>query len=262
MVRKTLHHEILFRRPNVNKRIESAFFDAFGSKYGDYDVLGELAYRRLLTEFANRVQPKKNQRCIDLGCGTGAFTRRLTAFDLSLIGVDISPQCINLARQEGSRETYEVGDLMNLSFEDATADIVVYSGVLHHIAKSNERICALREGWRILKPGGRLFAYDPNKASPSMWLYRSPRSPFFSEVGKTENEVLLSRKSVLGELDQAGFIDITVQGLGGITFRFVESKLARTILPLYNLYEILMMLSPFQRTLGTFLISCASKPGS
>jgi hypothetical protein len=95
-----------------------------------------------------------------------------------------------------------------------------------------------------------------------MWLYRSPRSPLFSSLGKTENEVLLSRKALLSELEQAGFIDITVQGLSGITFRFVESKLARAMLPVYNLYELLMMLSPFQRTLGTFLISCAFKPGS
>jgi hypothetical protein len=62
------------------------------------------------------------------------------------------------------------------------------------------------------------------------------------------------------EFESAGYNNIDVRGLSGTTFRFVESKFARAILPVYNMYEILMMLSPFQRRLGTFLISVATKP--
>jgi len=243
----------------VNTKTESHFFDAFESRYGDYDVLGEMAYRRLLNRFEEQIHPKAEERCIDLGCGTGAFTRRLNAFHLQLTGVDISSRCIDFAKQKASGETYTVGDLSNLEFANESTDIIVYSGVLHHIPQRPERFRALREGLRILKPGGRLFAYDPNKASPSMWLYRSPQSPFYSKAGKTENEVLLSRRDLLQELGSAGFTNIRVEGLSGITFRFVESKIARAILPLYNMYEILLMLGPFQRRLGTFLISSASK---
>ena len=246
----------------MNKEIESEFFDAFEAKYGDYDVLGELAYRRLLKQFQKRIRPKANEHCVDLGCGTGAFTRRLRALDLQLTGVDISSKCISMAKEKAEGETYCVGDLMNLDFENETADIIMYSGVLHHITEPGERVRALQEGLRILKPNGRLFAYDPNKHSPSMWLYRDPKSPLYSEDGKTENEVLLSRQELSRQLADAGFTNIDVLGLSGTTFSFVESKAARAILPLYNTYEILMMLSPFQRKLGTFLVSTASKPGS
>jgi SAM-dependent methyltransferase len=244
----------------MDKQIETDFFDAFEAKYGDYDVLGELAYKRLLDRFAKMIQPKEGESCFDLGCGTGAFTRRLNCFHLSLKGVDISPKCVGLANEKAAGETYIAGDLMNLEFGDGTADIIVYSGVLHHISERAERNRALQEGLRILKPGGRLFAYDPNAASPSMWLYRSPDSPLYSQEGKTENEVLLSRAELLEELAAAGFTNIEVEGLSGTTFRFVESKAARAVLPLYNMYEILMMISPFQRRLGTFLISTAAKP--
>lgn len=257
--------EVAFQRLSqsdslVSKQIESDFFDEFQSKYGDYDVLSEMAYRRLLDRFEKQIRPKAEERCVDLGCGTGAFTRRLNVFHLQLTGVDVSSKCISSAKQKAGGETYEVGDLMNLTYEDEGIDIIVYSGVLHHITLRSERLRALREGLRILKPEGRLFAYDPNKASPSMWLYRSPQSPFYSQAGKTENEVLLSRQDLLEELKSAGFTNIEVQGLSGTPFRFVESKAAQAILPLHNMYEILMMLSPFQRRLGTFLISSASKP--
>src|SRR2546422_791786 len=69
---------------SMNKKIESSFFDEFESKYGDYDVLGELAYSRLLKKFQETIAPRAGERCIDLGCGTGAFTRRLNKFGLQL----------------------------------------------------------------------------------------------------------------------------------------------------------------------------------
>jgi SAM-dependent methyltransferase len=244
----------------MDKQIESEFFDAFESKYGDYDVLGELAYKRLLDKFARYIKPRKGERCYDLGCGTGAFTRRLGKFDLQLTGIDISAGCINMAKQKGAGEEYQAGDLMNLDFGDNTADIIVYSGVLHHISEAAERNRALKEGLRVLKSGGRLFAYDPNAASPSMWLYRDSRSPLYSQEGKTENEVLLGRAQLYEELAAAGFTGIDVHGLSGTTFRFVESKTAQAILPIYNLYELVMMSTPLERSLGTFLISLAAKP--
>ncbi|MBI3850091.1 MAG: class I SAM-dependent methyltransferase [Verrucomicrobia bacterium] len=244
----------------MNKKIESTFFDEFESKYGDYDVLGGLAYSRLLKRFEETMSPHRGERCIDLGCGTGAFTRRLNKFGLRLTGVDISPGCIGWAKKSSTNEDYVVGDLMNTTFEDNYADIIVYSGVLHHIDQTSERVRALREGLRILKPNGRLFAYDPNRRSPSMWLYRSPQSPLYSAKGKTENEVLLGAEDLASELKSAGYTGITVQGLSGTTFRFVESRVARCLLPLYNCYEILMMVSPFQKRFGTFLVSTASKP--
>ena len=92
-----------------------------------------------------------------------------------------------------------------------------------------------------------------------MWLYRSPSSPFYSNVGKTDNEVLLTRKQLRSELAQTGFERISVRGIGGITHRYVESRMARALLPLYNIYEDLLKVSPLQDRLGTFLISFGVK---
>jgi SAM-dependent methyltransferase len=153
-----------------------------------------------------------------------------------------------------------VGDITQLVMADSSIDIVVFSGVLHHFPESQFRNKILGEAYRVLKPGGRVFGFDPSAHSPSMWLYRSPSSPFFSKIGKTDNEVLLTRDQLRSEFAQAGFERISIRGAGGITYRYVEGRVARAMLPLYNLYEELLKISPMENWLGTFLISFATKP--
>ncbi len=239
---------------------EVKFFDGFVEEHGEYDVLGEGAYRRLLSRFEKLCKPRPGEKCADCGCGSGAFTRRLLKFDLDLIGIDISPASIRAAQAQATRETYIVGDITELAMPDQTLDIVVFSGVLHHFPEPRLRSRILSEAFRILRPGGRVFAFDPSAHSPSMWLYRSPASPLSSQAGKTENEVLLSRAQLGSELQQAGFEAISVCGTGGITYRYVEGRVARLFLPFYNLYENLLGMSALERRFGTFLISFGIKP--
>jgi SAM-dependent methyltransferase len=238
---------------------EVRFFDEFVAARGDYDVLGEGAYRRLVSVFTGLVRPRQGERCIDLGCGTGAFTRRLRHLGLNLEGMDISPEAVAFANRSATSERYIRGDITSTGLPGGSRDIILYSGVLHHFPTPTERGRVLSEGFRLLAPGGRLFAFDPNLHSPSMWLYRDPRSPLFSTKGKTENEVLLSRLELSTEIESAGFSHVVVRGVSGISYKFVESAAARVVLPLYNAYEQLVRYSPFERFIGTFVISVARK---
>ena len=250
----------------VKPQAEIEFFDRFVEQHEEYDVLGEGAYARLLGEFAARCEPRGGERCVDCGCGTGAFTRRLRKFGLQLTGIDISQKSIESARararEQGGAESYAAGDIRHLDFGKSSVDIAVFSGVLHHMPEARQRIELLREAFRVLRPGGRVFGFDPSAHSPSMWLYRSPSSPLHSNAGKTENEVLLSRGELESELQAAGFADIRVRGAAGITYRYVESRAARAFLPLYNVYEKLLRASFLENRLGTFLVSFGRRPRS
>lgn len=245
--------------PDTANRREVEFFDQFVAEHGDYDVLSDRAYERLLEVFQQSVRPGQGERCIDLGCGTGAFIRRLGRFALRRYGMDISPRAVEHAQAAIPDVEFMVGDIASTGLPDGSQDILCYSGVLHHVSSAQDRVRVLREGHRLLSPGGRLFAFDPSVQSPSMWLYRDPRSPFFSEKGKTENEVLLHRSELSAELKEAGFDNVQIRGVGGISFRFVESRIAGLILPLYNLYEEVLRRSPLENRLGTFLISVGTK---
>ena len=242
---------------------EISFFDRFELEHGDYDVLAEESYERILKAMFSGVQLRPGMTCVDLGCGTGAFTRRMRKLDLDLTGVDISSRSIDRAKAIGGGPEYAVGDVCNCPLPSSSFDFVTMSGVLHHLTTQAARVQGLREALRLLKPGGRFLSYDPNAASPSMFLYRDPRSPLYSPIGKTENEVLLSRRQITSDLIAAGFSDVRANGLSGIAYRYVEGRLARKLLPLYNhLYEPLIRWSTLQRILGTFIVATARNPAA
>lgn len=93
----------------------------------------------------------------DAGCGPcGHVTRILADQGLRVIGVDISPHCVELARVEQPTLKFEVMDMARMAFRDAELDGLVAYYALHYqsIATLGE---TLREFARVLKPGGRLL---------------------------------------------------------------------------------------------------------
>jgi len=244
----------------MNLESEEKFFNDFAEIHGEYDVLGKRAYRKILENFFKQVPVRSGDRIADLGCGSGAFTRRLSqATKAKVLGVDLSPGLIAAARQQSKGEEYRVGDITKTGLPEVSLDAITYSGVLHHFPEAKQRVQVLSEGYRILCPGGSFFSFDPNWNSPSMWLYRDPASPLCSRLGKTESEVLLRRQQIQQEATEAGFISVRVFGVSGITFRYVAGRFARVFLPLYNLYERVMEKLPWEDRLGTFLVACGTK---
>ncbi len=238
---------------------ESAFFDEYIREEGEYDVFDEGAYKRLIGLIKKRLNPLPGKKWLDMGCGTGAFTTRLSKFGGLILGVDVSEESIKVARIKNQDVSFYCEDIRNTSFESGSFDFVIFSGVLHHLSEYEIIHTALTEAFRLLKPGGYIFSYDPNAWSPAMFLYRDPRSPFYSSKDKTENEILMNRKKLSSELRSVGFKNILIEGISGITYKKVPGK-AVVLIPLYNFFDRILQYSPFEHLLGTFLIASAIKP--
>ena len=234
-----------------DKTAEKEFFDHFDVA-GGYDRFGEHGYRHLISEFRAAVCPAEGETVLDMGCGSGAFTVRLyRAFPkLKLTGVDISSGCIARAAKEYPMIDFQVGDAENSECPAGSVDILCYSGILHHFPNFET---LATEAFRLLKPGGRFFSYDPHLYNPAFWLYRSKSSPFYSPIGVTSNERLMTAGEVRRVFSAAGF-RVSVHVISGITFANVESKRARALLGIYNLLDRILGATPLARVIGAWVI--------
>jgi SAM-dependent methyltransferase len=80
------------------------------------------------TEFAllwRLLDGKPGDSMLDVGCGTGWFTRRFAAEGLITTGLDPNPEWLDFARTHGGPEQYVEGNALALPFADASFDLVV-----------------------------------------------------------------------------------------------------------------------------------------
>ena len=108
---------------------------------------------------------------VDVGSGTGTFAIRLARSrpDARVIGVEPDDAVRARARRKrgSERVDWRAGMADGLPIEDASADRVVCSLVLHHLAPAVRR-AALREVHRVLRPGGRFHVADWGRPSDAV----------------------------------------------------------------------------------------------
>jgi SAM-dependent methyltransferase len=244
------------------KQAEVAFFDAF-ARSGDYEVLSEPGYERVLSVFdvylkRHGLDRRNGVKAIDLGCGTGAVSGRVHARwpGIELHGMDISPVSIERARASHPDIDFHVGDIEESALEPDSFDVAFLGGVLHHFPDPRR---VIGECSRILRPGGILLAYDPHRRNPVMWAYRCKNSPFYSSAGVTENEEPLSKAQLRWAFGDGPFSEVSVTAISGVSFRYVQSRSARLFLPVYNLVDRFFDLPPLRSQVGSFLVTYARK---
>ena len=115
-------------------------------------------------EIISRHLPKRRQLILDIGGGPGQYSLWLAKLGHSVRLVDPVPLHVeqaNAAFKAANCETMAsatVGDARDLEFEDESAGAVLLLGPLYHLVRRADRVKALREAHRTLKPGCLLFA--------------------------------------------------------------------------------------------------------
>lgn len=192
-----------------------------------------------------RYLPPPPATILDVGGANGIYSFWLAGLGYAVHLVDLVPRHIEQARQaaqeEGSPQlaSMRVGDARALDLADGFADAVLMHGPLYHLTEREERLRAIAEARRVLRPGGLLLAFaitryagliyglrrgyvfDPayhrmirievqtgQRVDPPDWLFTFPNAFFHhpDELGAEIREAGLVHEATLGILGPAWMV--------------------------------------------------------
>jgi SAM-dependent methyltransferase len=192
--------------------------------------------RRLATE---ALGPRPGQRLLDVGCGPGFHAEELAEAvggSGAVIGVDTSETMLALARKRNRRRAqveFRVGDATALPIPDESCDGLVAVQVYEYVPEIG---AALKEAFRVLRPGGRIVVVDVDWATLS-WHTANPQR--MNRVLAVWDEHLAHPslpRTLASEMQRAGFADVRMQGHAFVNIDSGPDGYSGSIIPLVSDY--------------------------
>lgn len=174
-------------------------------------------------------------RLLDLGCGTGYHMANYRKRGFEAVGVDGSEDMIAQARQLNPDISFYQADVEDLPLDDDSFDVLLSIEVIRYLPKV-ERYLA--EACRVLRPGGHalITAAPPLQANLYPIVNRLTSS---RKVGSLTNlkQYFHGRGLLEAKFKEAGFKGISIHGVYGGPFVWVERILPSMIPPLLRSWE-------------------------
>ena len=195
-------------RERVAKEIQHGRFLAehgAGEIWNWESPAGKLRWARRVKMLSSHLGPGTS--VLELGCGTGYFTRELARSGADIIAIDVSPELLEIAGANCSAPNvrYEIQNASALSYPGGMFDAVVGSSVLHHLEIEE----ALREIYRVLKPTGTIYFTEPNMLNPQIAIQKNV--PWVKrKFGDSPDETAFFRWPLQRLLEITGFRDVRI----------------------------------------------------
>jgi predicted TPR repeat methyltransferase len=157
----------------------SRLFDDYAEKFDDH-LTGRLRYQTpaLLAERVTRLFPSRDLDVLDLGCGTGLIGPLLRPLARSLVGVDLSGNMLEKARERGVYDDLVRAELTAfLETRRAAFDLVVASDVFTYIGDLGAVFAAVRAASRA----GGAFGFSVEAGEEENFVLRPTRRYAHSE---------------------------------------------------------------------------------
>ena len=151
--------ELYYNKFNEEKRLDS--------RHGQVEFITSMKYiHKYLNELELR-QPKSEIKILDVGAATGRYSVPLAEEGYDVTAVELVKHNLARLKAKGSSVKAYQGNAMKLKrFEDNSFDILLVFGPMYHLHEKEEKLKALSEAKRVVKPGGKIFvAYIMNEYS-------------------------------------------------------------------------------------------------
>jgi ubiquinone/menaquinone biosynthesis C-methylase UbiE len=230
----------------VNNQEHGTYFDKLGDDFelmmSDYDV-----ERRQVLVFEQLLGSRRldGKEVLEVGCGTGRFSRTIAAIGARLTVLDIGPSLVkNVSERLGCKGV--VADACKLPCPDEAFDAVISSECIEH---TPDPLAAIREMCRVCKKGGTVCFTTPNRLwYPVLWL--SVKLHIRKFAGP---ERWISPGAVRKVMREAGMEDLVVSGCHAWPFqlKFTRPLLRRLDRSGARLYPMMINFGISARKGGT-----------
>jgi len=166
---------------------------------------GRIRWARRVKMLSSHLKP--GMTVLELGCGTGSFTRELARSGADVVAIDVSPELLEMAKANCSAPNvqYQIQNAYALSYSEGAFDSVVGSSVLHHLEVEK----ALRGAYRVLKPGGTIYFTEPNMLNPQIAIQKN--IPWIKrKLGDSPDETAFFRWPLWRLLERTGYRDVRI----------------------------------------------------
>lgn len=182
----------------------------------------------------NKRMPKPPAVVIDIGGAYGVYSFPLAQKGYEVHLIDPIEKHIQQAQDYGKNfpgvklTSCEVGDARKVDKKSNSADVVLFFGPLYHLVEKNDRLQALKEAYRLLKPGGILFAAVISRFNSLIDnIYKCSvgfkskviKEDMISGIHPSENSKTVlyfhTPQEVKEELALAGFKNVSLLGIEG-----------------------------------------------
>jgi ubiquinone/menaquinone biosynthesis C-methylase UbiE len=236
---------------------EGEYFDRLVGETGEFNPFEDRAWDALAARFASVTNGTGPLQVLDIGCGTGASKRIYAARASVYVGVDLSLGALRAARARHRDNAWLQADGTRLPFRDGSFDVAALSSVLHHVPDMTAMLSAAR---RAVRPGGLVFAFDPNVFHPAMALFRHPSSPAYCAEGVSPHEQPLRPKVLRTAFPNAGLTAVGQRCQSDLPYRAVAPKGFHQWLRAYNTADWVWEHIGAGRWFGAFVITWGRRP--
>ncbi len=189
---------------NVKREIdEEVYKEQFGERSKTWHQSAVwITHEELLKSHGDFCQVPEDSVALDVCCGSGVVGASFRPHVKKVIGLDLTPQMVNLAKTR--LDEVVQGNVYQIPFPDASFDLVCTREVLHLLPYPERPVSEI---FRVLKPGGQFVVGQilPFGAADAAWMYRvfKKKQPLIYNMFQEEDfrELLL----------QAGFVDLQMK---------------------------------------------------